>query len=205
MKITWYGHSCFMIESESGSLVIDPYGEDSVPGLKLPPLTADFVICSHGHADHNAEGAVRLTDRSPDFSTEQLSAWHDEEHGAKRGATAVNIMACDGFRVAHLGDLGCDLSRGQLNILRGVDCLMIPVGGYYTIDAKKARAIADEIGAAVTIPMHYRGEGFGYKETAAVDEFAALSENVVRVDGSSIELTSFDENKKTVILRPMQE
>ena len=184
--------------------MLDPYSEGSVPGLTLPPLMADFVLCSHGHADHNAEGAVQLSSRSPDFTTEQLSAWHDDVRGAKRGATAINIMACDGFRVAHLGDLGCELTAGQLRVLQGVDALLIPVGGYYTIDAKAARAIADEIGAAVTIPMHYRGEGFGYAELATVDEFAALSENVVYAEGSSIELKRFDEGKKTVILKRSQ-
>ena len=204
MKLTWYGHSCFKMETQGGSLVLDPYAAGSVPGLTLPPLTADAVLCSHGHADHSAAEAVKLTGRSPDFTAERLCAWHDDVRGAKRGDTALTVVVWDGFRVAHLGDLGCALTAEQLRILRGVDALLLPVGGYYTIDAPAAQAMADEIGAAVTIPMHYRGEGFGYGEIATVDEFAALSENVVYAQGSSVELRRFDGTKKTVILKPEQ-
>ena len=52
MKITWYGHSCFKVESKEGSIVFDPYAPGKVPGLELPKITADAVICSHGHGDH---------------------------------------------------------------------------------------------------------------------------------------------------------
>ena len=31
MKITWYGHSCFKIESPAGSIVFDPYADESSP------------------------------------------------------------------------------------------------------------------------------------------------------------------------------
>jgi L-ascorbate metabolism protein UlaG (beta-lactamase superfamily) len=64
MKITWYGHSCFRIEAPEGSVVIDPYTEGSVPGLRLPPLSADIVLCSHGHRDHCHPESVDLTGRT---------------------------------------------------------------------------------------------------------------------------------------------
>ena len=36
MKITWYGHSCFRLESAAGSVIFDPYERGSVPGMELP-------------------------------------------------------------------------------------------------------------------------------------------------------------------------
>ena len=33
MKLTWYGHSCFLLETAEGSVVFDPYAPGSVPGL----------------------------------------------------------------------------------------------------------------------------------------------------------------------------
>ncbi|MBQ9721772.1 MAG: MBL fold metallo-hydrolase, partial [Oscillospiraceae bacterium] len=65
MKIRWYGHSCFLVETAEGSVVLDPYAPGSVPGLRLPPLTADAVSCSHGHSDHGWREGVRLTGRQP--------------------------------------------------------------------------------------------------------------------------------------------
>ena len=36
MKLIWNGHSCFTIQSEDGTLVLDPYQDGSVPGLSPP-------------------------------------------------------------------------------------------------------------------------------------------------------------------------
>ena len=53
MKITWIGHSCFLIEKDNFKIVIDPYEPESVPGIKEIKETADMVLCSHEHHDHN--------------------------------------------------------------------------------------------------------------------------------------------------------
>ena len=47
MKITWIGHSCFRIEEDGYSIIIDPYEDGSVPGLAEVRETADAVICTH--------------------------------------------------------------------------------------------------------------------------------------------------------------
>ena len=64
MTITWCGHACFLLESSCGSVVFDPYAPGKVPGWELPALTADKVVCSHGHADHNWAEGVKLTGRA---------------------------------------------------------------------------------------------------------------------------------------------
>ena len=61
-KISWAGHSCFQIsvsnsKGHSADIVIDPY-EDSV-GLKLPNLSADILLVTHNHYDHNNIKAVK--------------------------------------------------------------------------------------------------------------------------------------------------
>lgn len=85
MKLTWYGHSCFMLESRAGKVVFDPYADDFPPGLRLPQLAADLVLCSHGHGDHNAEDKVTLSGEQTDYTVESLCCWHDDEGGKKRG------------------------------------------------------------------------------------------------------------------------
>lgn len=199
MKITYYGHSCFKIESPAGSIVFDPYADGFPRGLKLPDgLTADLVLCSHGHDDHNAENKVAVTGAQTDYTVETMFCWHDDAQGAKRGDNLIRIVSGGGFRVAHLGDIGHMLPETQLKALHGVDALMIPVGGYYTVDAAAARALVDRIEPAVTFPMHYRGEGFGFDEIAALDSYTSLCSDVEYVDGDSYELTS-GEGPKTVV------
>ena len=51
MKITYYGHSCFTLESQGFWIVVDPY-RDYVPGYQKLDLEADAAYCSHGHDDH---------------------------------------------------------------------------------------------------------------------------------------------------------
>lgn len=200
MKLTWYGHSCFMIESRAGRVVFDPYSDGSVPGLSLPQLTADLVLCSHGHADHAGEEKVTLTGEQTDYTVETLCCWHDDAGGSKRGENLIRIVSGGGARVAHLGDVGHMLPPGQIKALRHVDALMIPVGGFYTIDAVTARELADAIEPQLVIPMHYRGEGFGYEVIGPVDSFTALTKNVEYAEGNSIELPDFGA-PRTVVLK----
>ena len=63
MKITWYGHACFALESADGRVVFDPYAPGKVPGWKLPELEAELVLCSHGHTDHSWAEGVTLSGR----------------------------------------------------------------------------------------------------------------------------------------------
>jgi hypothetical protein len=62
MKITWIGHACFKIESNGYTLIIDPYEDGYVPGLKPLRETADMVLCSHEHGDHNAKDLIEITE-----------------------------------------------------------------------------------------------------------------------------------------------
>ncbi len=56
MKITYLAHSCFLIETSKARLIIDPYltGNDLAP-VKAADVTADYVLCSHGHEDHTCD------------------------------------------------------------------------------------------------------------------------------------------------------
>ena len=49
MTLTWNGHACFTFDTDEGVVVFDPYQRDYVPGLRLPELAGDTVLCSHGH------------------------------------------------------------------------------------------------------------------------------------------------------------
>ena len=187
MKLTWYGHACFLVETAEGSVVFDPYAPGSVPGLHLPALEADTVICSHGHDDHNYEKGVRLTGRKPSFRLEQIPCWHDGECGRLRGPNTITLLEAEGLRLAHLGDLGHMLSQEQLAALGKVDVLLIPVGGYFTIDAAQAAALAEEINAGITVPMHYRGEGFGYEVIGPVEDFLRRRDPVLRLESHVLE------------------
>ena len=185
MTITWCGHACFLLESSCGSVVFDPYAPGKVPGWKLPALTADKVVCSHGHADHNWAEGVKPTGKAFTGRLTQIPSFHDDRRGALRGENLITLVEAEGLRVVHMGDIGCALTAEQIDALGRVDVLMIPVGGHYTVDAAQAREIAKALGAAIVIPMHYRGRGFGYDVIGTVEPFLKLAGNVKELAGMS--------------------
>lgn len=190
MTITWLGHSCFAVESGGYTIVLDPYFVESYPPLHT---SAHEVLCSHGHRDHAFTEAVELlSKRESPFTIERIAAFHDEVQGAMRGENTIHLLRAEGLRVAHLGDLGHELSDSQLAPLRGCDALLLPVGGYYTIDAATAKRVADAIAARVIVPMHYRHGAHGYDVIGTVEDFTALfpAETVTRLEGSAFDLTA---------------
>ena len=203
MTLTWLGHSCFLVESQGFRLILDPYEPDSVPGYQPISAQADQVLCSHEHRDHHGVDQVTLRQggASP-FTVETISTWHDDQQGALRGPNTIHILDDGQCRIAHLGDLGCQLTATQKDQLKGLDALLIPVGGYYTIDASQAQALADELKPRVVIPMHYRGEGFGYDVIGPLEAFTALCGNVVSYPGSQLELTA-QTPEQVAVLKPL--
>lgn len=210
MKITWIGHSCFKIESQSNngeiaSILMDPYEDNSVPGLKPLREAAGKVICSHNHFDHNAAALIEKADCDLSiFSIEQIETYHDDNEGRDRGTNLITVIEADGTKVAHMGDIGCQLTAEQVSELRDLDCIMIPVGGTYTVDAEGAARIVKAIAPRTIIPMHYRSDElhFGFDNIDVVTTFAedmsALGYNISVTGANSIEVKKT--NSKTIYI-----
>ena len=164
MQITWYGHSCFLLTSESGySILTDPCDQDT--GYELSDLVCDAVTISHEHRDHNCLAIVAGTPeifrtpgehRAGEISITGFTNYHDDEKGAHHGENIVFLYEIDGLNVLHLGDLGHMLSDETIKTIGAVDVLLAPIGGVYTINAKTATELADRLDAKVLIPMHYK-------------------------------------------------
>lgn len=199
MKLIWHGHACFELQTRSGSVVFDPYRPGSLPGLSLPELHADAVICSHGHSDHCCAEAVRLSGAKPGFAVTQIHTFHDSEGGKKRGENLCTVIEAEGLRIAHLGDLGHLLGESDIERFGKLDLLMIPVGGVYTIDAAQAKEIICALQPRIAVPMHYRCPLSGLRNVSPVDDFLRLfpESDIRRLQSSEYE---FDHNESAKIL-----
>lgn len=191
MNITWYGHACFKIESRDGSIILDPYSDGSVYGLKMPKTHASRVHCSHGHSDHNAAELIMLNRSICAMGISTLPCFHDEVQGKKRGDNLICLLDTENTRIAHLGDIGHEPDEELYGKLCGIDILMIPVGGKYTVDAEAAKRICDRLSPAVIIPMHYRGKRAGLRDIAPVDDFLRLfpQDMIVQLDSFELDPT----------------
>lgn len=170
MTISWLGQSCFKIQGKDVALVTDPYGGEV--GLKLSRLSADIVTVSHDHDDHNNVDAVRGEKGETPFLISSpgeyevkgvfvygIPFWHDKSEGKERGQSVTYRIEMEGISIAHLGDLGHTLNEEQVAKLDGVDILLIPVGDKWTIGAREAAEIINEIEPRIVIPMHYKIPG----------------------------------------------
>ncbi len=201
MKITWIGHACFLIEGKDIKVMTDPYDEH-IP-YRAPSFPADVVTVSHEHSDHNAvhripgspeivRGAGEHTAHGVSFTG--IRTFHDEEQGKKRGENTIFTFAIDGINLAHFGDLGHMLNAEQLAQLANVEVAMIPVGGYFTIDAAQAAAIVAQLPhVKVILPMHYKTDVLGPDfPIDPVDKFTSQMQNIVEIGSSEVSINHDD-------------
>ena len=196
MVIKWLGHSCFLITSKKGvRIVTDPYAVGG--GINYSPIreTADVVLVSHGHADHNNVSAVQgkpevvkgsgvRTARGIQFRG--VATYHDGSNGKLRGANIVFCFTVDDIKLCHLGDLGHVLSQIQMDEIGSVDVLFIPVGGSFTIDATEAGQVCDQLNPKVIIPMHFKTPKCAYP-VASVADFLEGKKKVRKLGSSEAE------------------
>lgn len=182
VKIEYLGHSCFRLTCGGQRIVLDPYAAGMIPGLPELKTEAEFVYCSHEHGDHNAVSCVKLLEGGkPKFTVTELLTDHDDVGGSKRGKNVIRIFDFGGIRVAHFGDLGRNLTEEEFKALDGLDCALIPVGGFFTIDAAAAASIAKRLHPTTIIPMHYRTETVGFDVLADIDDAMAAFDDTLNV------------------------
>lgn len=161
MRLDYLAHSCFLLEHQGYRVVFDPY----CPSIGYPPLrlfSVDLIVVSHDHQDHNAvsqvSGACQVVRGVARRSIGPLVVdgevgWHGEDEHAD--PVSLTLLEWDGRRIAHFGDLGCDLSAEQQERFVDLDLLLIPCGGGYTIDGARAADIAKRLKPKIVVPMHY--------------------------------------------------
>jgi len=218
MVIQWYGQACLKVQTKPGpngevTVLFDPY--DPKIGLKLPKITADVVAVTHDHYDHNNVAAVSgdyfLIKGPGEYEVKQtfiygLPGFHDNSSGSERGAITMYLLETEGMSLAHLGDLGqAQLTDEQLEHLEGVDILVLPVGGTYTIGAKQAAEIVAQVEPRLVIPIHYQLPGLKVGATLDGVEKFVRELGVSPVREEKLKLSKKDlpaEETKLVILNP---
>lgn len=164
MTISWFGHSCFRLEIKDNSILIDPFSKEI--GLRPPKIKDNVVLLTHAHHDHaNTEDAppeTKIINSPGEYEVKGsyvlgIKSFHDNSNGSERGLNTIYIIQAEEIKICHMGDFGQEkLEEHQLEEIGGVDVLMIPVGGTYTIDGKQAAEIVSQIEPKIVIPMHYK-------------------------------------------------
>ncbi len=217
MEIKYLGHASFLIKTKTAKIVTDPYDPEMV-GLRFPKTEADIVTVSHQHKDHNqVKNVIGINDAPPlvvDMAGEfekmgvrvfGFQSFHDKTKGSERGENILYKFEAEGISVLHCGDLGVIPEESFLESIGEVDILMVPVGGFYTIDAEEAVQLVRKIEPSIVIPMHYNHSRLNQKnfgQLTGVSEFTKKFgiENLTPIPKLIYKKEEMEQEMKVIVL-----
>lgn len=172
MKMTFYAHASFRLETPEVSVVTDPY-TPGASGFEPIDEPADIVVMSsatdrfHSDPSHiRGDPAVvnALLDVPPNGITVRgvpVRAFPTSESltfdfGRDPDANAMYLLTVGGVRVLHMGDVGNPVAPAVLEALAGeVDVLLALTGAHATIALDDLDRAISAIAPRIVIPMHY--------------------------------------------------
>jgi len=201
-KVTWYGQAFMEVVANDGKrVVVDPFDQSFLKYPLPKGLTADVLLVTHEHKDHNNVGLIGgkpLIVRSEkgvgtfakgNISVVGTATFHDEKQGKDRGKNTVYTFVVDGIKFCHVGDLGHTLSTEQVKSIGQVDVLFVPVGGFFTLDPSKVDLVINALSPRIVVPMHFKT---GYTPDLPIqgpEVFLKNEKNVKKLGSASFELT----------------
>ena len=205
MRIINYGHACFKIIDDDISVVLDPYQNDSVPGMDLPKnIKANYVLSSHDHFDHNALDLVEVVPTDKPLPMVEVVLPHDKFGGAQRGMSIARVFKFSDYTIAHMGDIGDPNAVFEHDELKNIDIVLCPINGFFTVSAEEAFALQKKMGWKLLIPMHYYDEkkGSGYPDGNQIKIFKNLysTEEILLVGDYLLDISDFYMCFKTIVL-----
>src|SRR3954447_2597652 len=169
MRLTWYGHAAFLVETMGLRVILDPYRSPDWGGSEPIAEPADIVAVSHENDRYHSHlgqvvppfEVVRGLEL-PDGGTlvrglrfEAVPVFETPERRPEDRVTILHFRS-EGLHVVHLGDLGHPLTEAELAPIRGAEIVLTSAGGPPTIDFPEIPTLLDAIGPRIVIPMHYK-------------------------------------------------
>lgn len=187
IDISYLGHSSFKINSRQVSLIIDPYSEKI--GFSFPKESANIVLVTHNHFDHNNVSGVAnkeiVVNGVGEYEIKGVEitgfeSFHDENRGKDRGVNTIYKIAIGGIVIVHLGDLGEEVDKELINLLEDVHILMAPVGQAVTLGNDAILKLCRQLDPKILLPMHYKTDKHS-------EQFSSLSTLAEFVKSSGLE------------------
>ena len=203
MRITWYGHAAFLIETSGLRIVLDPYRSPDSGGYEPIAERADLVVVSHENDRYHSHlgqivgpfEVVRALELPPEGAVvrgirfQAVHVFESPERLPDDEVTIVHFRSAN-LHLVFLGDLGHPLSDEELAPLRGADIVLAAAGGPPTIDFPLIPALLDAIGPRIVLPMHYKTPKINLDIQPLERFLEVLPDNFVERSGtSSIEIT----------------
>ena len=201
-NIDVFKQNSIRIKSDAGTIYIDPFKIDN------ETHDADFILITHEHYDHFSPEDIDKIKKDDtvlvvpekmeakaanagikETQTVKPGTYHEIGNLELETIPAYNllkpfhpkaagwvgyILKVNGKRIYIAGDT--DATKEAKEVI--CDIALIPIGGTYTMDAKKAAELVNEINPEIAIPTHY-GSVVGKLSDAKI--FAANVKDTIKV------------------------
>ncbi len=105
MRLTFYGHSCFLAEVNGKKLLFDPFitQNELAKHININDIEADYILLSHGHADHVADAeALAKSTGATIVANYEVAMWY-----AGKGISKYQPMNTGGKWTFDFGTVKC--------------------------------------------------------------------------------------------------
>jgi L-ascorbate metabolism protein UlaG (beta-lactamase superfamily) len=169
VRITYVGHSTFLIESPQLVRIATDYND-----YVRPPILPDIITMNHAHSTHHTDfpdpaikhvlrgwGATPDEPARHDITVRDVRVRNvptnirDWRGGTERHGNSIFIFETANMCIAHLGHLHHTLNQQQLNEIGRVDLVFVPVDGNMTLDLDGMIEVLQALKAPQMIPMHF--------------------------------------------------
>ena len=161
MDLVFLGHSSFRLHADGMVVITDPFPESL--GLRTEGRPAAVVTVSNTHPNHSAAdmviGEPRVFRAPGEYEYNGIVVRGvmtpqpaDVPHEQRNVAYTIEM---DGVNICHLGDMKLPLTTKQVDELKPVDVVLVPVGGHCAISLDQAMQTVQDLDPRIVIPMHF--------------------------------------------------
>jgi L-ascorbate metabolism protein UlaG (beta-lactamase superfamily) len=168
VRLTYVGHSTFLIESQQGVKIATDYNDYVRPGVvpdiatmnrahsthftDFPDPQIPYVLRGWNPAGGAAQHDVTLRDVRVRNVPTNIRDWSG---GTIEYGNSIFIFEMGNLCIGHLGHLHHTLTMQQLAQIGQLDVVLVPVDGSYTLDLDGMMEVLRSLKAPLMIPMHY--------------------------------------------------
>jgi L-ascorbate metabolism protein UlaG (beta-lactamase superfamily) len=217
VRLTYIGHSTFLIESPAGVTIATDYNDIERPAIVPEIVTMNRAHSSHfsfypepeivhvlrGWGENGVPARHELTVRDVWIRnvTTNIRGGFGMSATIQRDMNSMFVFEVAGLCIAHLGHLHHPLTPDHLKALGRIDVVLAPVDGTYTLNVDDMIGVLQDIAAPLVIPMHYFGHSTLARFIGRLEEHYAVElSDVPSVDLSRSTLPA----RATVLVLPPQ-
>ncbi|MGA0256543.1 MAG: metal-dependent hydrolase [Saprospiraceae bacterium] len=180
MRLSYYGHACFMLEISGQQLLIDPFiiSNPNVENFDIAQIRPDYILVSHAHGDHIAEletivgnsGAQLISNYEIISYYAQKGIYgHAMNHGGKYQFEFGTVKYVNAVHTSTFPDGSNGGQPGGFVIWNDHNCIYFAGDTALTLDMKLIPMTCPKLDAAV-LPI---GDNFtmGYEDASIAAEF----------------------------------